>query len=307
MTKFDIAITGSYPKALQLGKIISRYRTGKTNEEILQKAIEREEEKYFKLVNSIGVKYSSDGLFRWDDVVDVTFSYIEGAEKGDLMRFFDNNFYYRRPIIKKKIKPNSNEFLKYIKDDQRLLDKLGIKAGLSVVILGPLSYHNLSENKVYDSLELLSDYANVVNSVVKSIGNQVKILEIHEPSISDKLVKKDILERLPSIYDEMLKGVNIPSLLLTYFELNTSRLEYLFKLPVTYYGIDVAENKNKLGIIYRYFDGKKVFLGVINTRNTRMDSISSMRLILRKAKDKGAEEILVGNPGPMDFIPEVVA
>ncbi|ARM75815.1 hypothetical protein [Acidianus manzaensis] len=308
MIKFKIAVVGSYPKSIALGKTISRYRASKISEEKLEKSIEKEEEKFFSIIKNIDPLTTTDGLFRWDDIVDVTFSYVSGAEKGELMRFFDNNFYYRKPVIKKELSSSPEKYQQILDKDKELMKKMELKSKLSATILGPLTYLMLSDNSYYKEDELLHVYAKISNETIKKISNIADIIEIHEPSIFMPGIKSELLKQLPSIYTEMLSGVSNTTLLLTYFNLNSSRLEYFFNLPVTYYGIDIVENKNKLGIVYKYFKDKNIFLGVLNTRNTKLERVSFIRRVMRASTEKGkAKDIIIGNASMMDFIPEIIA
>ncbi|AWR97175.2 hypothetical protein DFR86_06095 [Acidianus sulfidivorans JP7] len=308
MIEFKLGIIGSYPKSIALGKVISRYRASKISEDKLEKAIEKEEEKFFTIVKNINPFTTTDGLFRWDDIVDVTFSYVNGAEKGELMRFFDNNFYYRKPVIKKELSSNPENYQKILEKDKELMKKVELKANLSAPVLGPLTYYTLSDNKYYKEEEFLHSYAKIVNETIKKISKTADIIEIHEPSIFMPGIKSTLLESLSSIYNEMLSGVDRITLLLTYFNISSSRLKYFFNLPASYYGIDIAENKNKLGIMYKYFKDKNIFLGVLNTRNTKLERVSFIRRVIRKSVEKGkAKDIILGNASMMDFIPEIIA
>lgn len=308
MIEFKIEIVGSYPKSINLGKTISRFRAGKIDSEKLEKAIEKEQERFFKIVKDINASVTTDGLFRWDDIVDVTFSYIDNVDKGELTRFFDNNFYYRRPVIAKEIVPRPEEYQKILEKDKELMKKVGLNSALAAVFLGPLTYLTLSDNRYYKDEELLHSYAKVTNEVMKKVSNVVDVIEIHEPSIFMQGVRTNVLNLLKEVYNEMLSGITKSTLLLGYFEIKISRLQYFFNLPVTYYGLDVIENKNKLGAIYKYFNDKSVFLGVLNTRNTKLERISSIKRIINGAYQKGkAKDVIIGNASMMDFIPEIIA
>ena len=307
MIKFRISIVGSYPKPISLGKVISRFRSNKIPKERYEDYLKKETSKFFQLVGSIGAEYTTDGMFRWDDIVDITFSYLTGAEKGDLMRFYDNNFYYRRPIIKSKLTSNM-EYINYLSISKNILVESKINTKLKGVFLGPLSYLRFSENNYYkNDDELLSDYARETNKVIREAQNIVDAIEVHEPAIFDKGIKKDLLDRIPKIYDELLESIKIQKHLITYFDINKKRLDILFNLPVDVIGLDIIENKNKVGNIYRNFKDKNVFLGVLNTRNTKLERPSSIIRFVRNAYNKGAKDVLIGNASLMDFIPEIIA
>ncbi|MEM3328913.1 MAG: hypothetical protein QXD56_02290 [Saccharolobus sp.] len=304
------ALVGGFPKSPKLGKAISWYNAGKISKDKLDKYIKESITKLFNLANDIKLDYVTNGLFRWDDIVDITFGYIRGAEKGALQRFFDNNFYYRQPIIKAKIeRKEASEYINDLEFSRKIKDEMGLLAKFKAVILGPLTYYSLSDNRYYnDAIELMTDYAFAVNSLLGEISNLADAIEIHEPSIFGKNVGKQLLEKLPEVYNIMLSNIKIEKHLITYFEIkNMKRLDTLFALPVDYFGIDVIENIKKLAKIYPYFSGKKVYLGLLDARNTKMERISTIHRVINSSMKRKAIDVLIGNNTILDFIPEIVA
>ncbi|MEM3351531.1 MAG: hypothetical protein QW799_01770 [Saccharolobus sp.] len=304
------ALVGGFPKSPKLGKAISWYNAGKISKDKLDKYIKESITKLFNLANDLKLDYVTNGLFRWDDIVDITFGYIRGAEKGALQRFFDNNFYYRQPIIKAKIeRKEASEYINDLEFSRKIKDEMGLLSKFKAVILGPLTYYSLSDNQYYnDAIELMTDYAFAVNSLLGEISNLADAIEIHEPSIFGKNVGKQLLEKLPEVYNIMLSNIKIEKHLITYFEIeNMKRLDTLFALPVDYFGIDVIENIKKLAKIYPYFSGKKVYLGLLNARNTKMERISTIHRVINSSMKRNAIDVLIGNNTILDFIPEIVA
>ncbi|WP_338600960.1 hypothetical protein V6M85_13005 [Sulfolobus tengchongensis] len=305
------ALVGSFPKNPKLGKAISWYNTGKIDKEKLEKYLKENIQNLFQLAKDIGLDYVTNGLFRWDDIVDVTFGYTKGIEKGALQRFFDNNFYYRQPVIREKIegkKAENNEYIKDLEFSRKIKEEIGLNSKLKAVILGPLTFYSLSSNEYYKNpIELMMDYASVVNSLLDDISNIADVIEIHEPSIFSKNIKNEILEKLPEVYKNMLSNTKLEKHLITYFEINNAkRLDILFSLPIDYYGIDIIENIKKLARIYSHFSSRKVYLGLLNARNTKMEKLSTIIRVLNSVKQKGAQDVIVGNNTLFDFIPEVV-
>ncbi|MEL9969402.1 MAG: hypothetical protein QXR57_01705 [Metallosphaera sp.] len=307
MIKFPLSVIGSYPRPISLGKVFSRYRSGKIDKNTLDSEIYKRIKNFLITVQSINVKYTTDGMFRWDDIVDLTFSYLSGPIKGELDRFYDNNFYYRKPVIKNEIKASPEEYIKALRDDINIANEVGFKGILKAVVVGPLTYALLSDNKYYETSDLIHVYSNQVNSVLKSIPSDIKAIEIHEPSLFTKGVKTSILSKLKDAYTELVSGVPQEKHIITYFKVDTSKLDIFFDLPVDVFGIDVIENLNLMAQVYKRIVNRRVFFGVLNSRNTKLERLSTIRRIVEKAREKGATEVLIGNASPMDFIPEVIA
>jgi 5-methyltetrahydropteroyltriglutamate--homocysteine methyltransferase len=306
--KLESAIMGSYPRSTKLAKTFLRFINGKISEDKLNNEIENEMQRIFKILKSFNLDYITNGLLRWDDIADLTFSYISGVGKGELTRFFDNNFYYRKIIVKDKISKNSGKYINYLNTASNTKNKVEFKGKLKGVIVGPITFMQLSEDKYYnDSLELIGDYTKEVNNLLKEIENLVDAIEVHEPSIGEKNVGKEFIERLPEIYEMLFKGIKTEKHLITYFRFyNIDRFNILFKIQTDVYGIDVVENKDKLGQIYGMVRDKEVYLGIIDTKNTRLDRISFIKRVIKNCKEWGAKRLILGNASLLDFIPESV-
>ncbi|MEM4080571.1 MAG: hypothetical protein QXY37_04550, partial [Metallosphaera sp.] len=259
MIKFPLSVIGSYPRPISLGKVFSRYRSGKIDKNTLDSEIYKRIKNFLITVQSINVKYTTDGMFRWDDIVDLTFSYLSGPIKGELDRFYDNNFYYRKPVIKNEIKASPEEYIKALRDDINIANEVGFKGILKAVVVGPLTYALLSDNKYYETSDLIHVYSNQVNSVLKSIPSDIKAIEIHEPSLFTKGVKTSILSKLKDAYTELVSGVPQEKHIITYFNVDTSKLDIFFDLPVDVFGIDVIENLNLMAQVYKRIVNRRVF------------------------------------------------
>jgi len=303
--KIETALIGSYPKPVKIAKIISKWNNGKLSEEKFLKEIEKFMDNFFSMMDSFKVDYTTDSMIEWDDIEDLTYSFLEGGQKEILTRFFDNNFYYRQITIKSKLEyKENNSYIKYFEMARELSKKH--KAKLKAIILGPLTFLKLSRNEYYRKEdELMRDYAKAVNTLLSEIKSD--IIEIHEPSIFQKGIKKETLDLLPEIYNIMLSKINAETHLLTYFDINFNRLEYFLKLPATVYGFDVTEkNKNKLGRLYKFLKDKQVYFGVLDSRTTKMEKIVTIKRIVSSASKSGISRLILGNSSFNDFIPEVI-
>ncbi|MFP3197281.1 MAG: 5-methyltetrahydropteroyltriglutamate--homocysteine methyltransferase [Sulfolobaceae archaeon] len=301
------ALVGSYPRSIKIAKIITRYRNGNVEESKVIEEIDKFQKDFFGLMEEYKVDYVTDGMVEWDDIVDLTYSFLKGVEKGALDRFFDNNFYYRHIVIKSKLEyRESNDYVKYME-----LAKKNVKKSLKLkaVILGPLSFTYMSKNVHYKGKteDLMMDYSYIVNSLLKDTEKYYDAVEIHEPYFFQDRVRKQRLENLKEYYKTMFNGINKEKHIITYFNIKFDVIDDYFKLPVDVYGFDVTEdNKPMIGMLYNISKDRQVYFGVLDSRNTKLDKISTIKRIANNAKEKGITKLILGNSTFNDLIPELI-
>ena len=102
-------VVGNYPKitedrtSVNLRRARNRFDLKKITKEELEQAYQDTLKRVIREQEEAGVDLITDGQIRWDDLVTPFAKNIQGIEIGGLLRFFDNNVYYRRPIIKSKL------------------------------------------------------------------------------------------------------------------------------------------------------------------------------------------------------------
>ena len=102
----SLAVTGPYPRRPNFAKVVSRFLGGKVSKQDYDRAVAKEIEGYITSMKDYGLDYFTAGLMRFDDPVDAMVSLLKNVEKNGLVRFYDNNFYYRVPVIKGKLEPS---------------------------------------------------------------------------------------------------------------------------------------------------------------------------------------------------------
>ena len=90
---------GSFPRPKRLIKAIGRFRSKKINREVLKEEYKIAIKKLIEKLEKIGIESGTDGMFKWDDIFSPFVEKIGGLNANGLYRFFDNNTYYRVPVI----------------------------------------------------------------------------------------------------------------------------------------------------------------------------------------------------------------
>ena len=99
---------GNYPKVgdekrdgARLIRAISQWQKQELSDGGLEQAFQEVTRAAIKDQEAAGLDVVTDGQIRWEDLVTPLAKKIDGFEINGLERYFDNNVYYRRPILLK--------------------------------------------------------------------------------------------------------------------------------------------------------------------------------------------------------------
>lgn len=128
-----------------------------------------------------GIGLLGDGQIRWSDLVSPVAYDVAGLEVGGLIRFFQNNTYYRHPIVTGRVWLVGRTLPGWFAQ-ARALAAGPIKAALP----GPYTLAALSEDRQYHDLErLVADLADVLGLLARlHLEAGAACVEFEEPSLA---------------------------------------------------------------------------------------------------------------------------
>ena len=98
-------VIGAYPKigegldGQELRRALHRRDRGEISDADLDKVYDEVTRSTIGEIEAAGVDVVNDGQIRWDDLLAPFARTWSGVEPGPLERFYDNNTYYRQPVI----------------------------------------------------------------------------------------------------------------------------------------------------------------------------------------------------------------
>lgn len=246
----------------------------------------------------------TDGQLRWDDIL-TPFAYeIEGMKVGGLIRFYDNNFYYRKPEATGKLSPPKQPVAAECYEKAKT-----INANVKPVIPGPYTFACLSTNSFYKKKqEFVFALADILASEAKALGQAgAEIIQIDEPSLVFTKISKDDLELARQAINTIAEATSAKLFLATYFGSANKILSRLLDFKVEIIGLDCTIPANVKALEEIDFT-KKVCLGMLDARTTKMDSKKKIVAQIKKASKKiDSEKILVSPSAGLGFLPEIKA
>lgn len=301
-------VVGNYPKitedksCVDLRQARNKFDQKRITAEELEQAYQETIKRVIREQEDAGIDLITDGQIRWDDLVTPFAKNIQGIEIGGLLRFFDNNVYYRRPIIKSKL-----SFKDYSVVEEFKFAKANSRKEVKPVIVGAFTFSQLSLDEFYhDEEKLVFDLAEILHKEVGKLEQEgAKIIQIDEPSLC---FNPDMLRLAGESLNIITKGITAKIALYLYFGSIKRLIPYLFDLPVDIIGIDVVSKKENLDLLLGCHGVKGIGLGCVDARNTKMETESELCAIFEKVTRKIPSDQIHVNPScGLEFLPHAEA
>lgn len=300
---------GSYPRVgdkkgqQKLRNSYHKWEIGEITEEKLEEIYQEATREVVEEQAGAGLDIVTDGQLRWYDPVSHFAVKIEGCEINGLLRFFDTNFYFRQPVIKKELtwrEPIVKH--EYIKASECA------PVPVRPVVTGPYTLAKLSINEEY------SHFSNLVMDFAEIIKNEINILakagaseiQVDEPAILKNTDEFEVFEKGIGRISEGKLGSRLA--LYTYFGDAAPIYGKLSSLPIDILGLDFTYSPNLHDKIARLGCKIGLGLGLFDGRNTKREDermiIETLETIIQNV---GSERVYINPSCGLDYLPREVA
>ena len=301
-------VVGNYPKVAEdaygtklIGAITKWQRkelTGAGLEQVCQditRAVIQEQER-------AGLALVTDGQIRWEDLVTPIAKGLDGFEINGLTRWFNNNVYYRRPVLHK-----APVWKRPILVDQYRFASRCTKRPVKAVLPGPYTFVAVSEDRHYRAQRpFVLKMAELLNAEALALAQAgAPFIQFDEPAIGfGKTDTKLAVEALGIA----TKGVKVKTAVYTYFGSLNGALEPLLRAKVDVLGIDVVSEPKTLAALKRVKITKELALGCMDGRNTKLESVKELHALFRVVTARIPADRLYVNPNcGLEFLPHAQA
>ena len=274
-------LTGILPRPEGLIETTRAYERGRISREELENAFEKATKEVIKVQLSAGLSYVIDGMLKWQDLLRPFTENLNGVSVGSLARWFNNNTFYRKPIICSEISCEKS-IVKEITYIEFLPKNIPWKA----ILPAPYTFAQLAENQHYrDKNELMFDYAKILNKEVTELADiGFQHIQLSDPALvyqpTSKSIFKDELVIVKEALEVAVKGVSAKTCLQTFFGDFTRVLPEALEFPVDYLGIDLYETR--VETLEQYDFDKSVALGIIDGRSSLIENPSGLAKLTKK-------------------------
>jgi len=306
----NTTVVGSYPKPpsgekpgasipFELRRVLRSLEKGEASVEDLHQAQDRLVTEVISEQEEAGVDVVTDGHVRWDDLVTPFASHMAGIELSGLLRYFDNNVYYRRPVCVGPVEWRGPVSV----DAWRYADSVATKP-VKAVIPGPLTIARLSLDDHYSSHEkfVLALARVLAQEAFELEAAGARIIQIDEPALLDAPEDLPLARRALGAVVAELK---LPQVVLATYFSDAKRLGAdLFDMPADVFHLDFVSGPENEELISLIPPESKLQAGVLDSRNTLLESTSDVgAFVHRLFEEFGADRLSLAPSAGLEFLP----
>jgi 5-methyltetrahydropteroyltriglutamate--homocysteine methyltransferase len=297
-------VIGAYPKISDehqdLRRALHRHDRGELDADGLSGVLDESTRWAIGELDWVGLDVINDGQVRWDDLLAPFARAWTGCDRGPLERFYDNNTYFRQPVI---TGPITTEGTTLVRDFEFAR---GVARGqLKAAVCGPLTFATLAEDHHYRSLEDRTlAVAEAIAAEIRGLGAAgATLVDVEEPA----LVAHPEHFALARAAIERLALAGVPLALQTYFFPADPLLDALAAFPVAQVGVDVRSRDThaleRLNALRQ-----TVVLGIVDARNTRVETESELVGLIETAlRQLPADYLWLAPTTGLEYLPHDVA
>ena len=252
-----------------------------------------------------GMRYVTDGMLDWHDIFRPFVEVWRNVYPDGLLRYFDNNFFYRIPVFRDEPEPSRPVLAPRVRAFKELVEP----ADLKVVIPGPLTFTLLSKNESELSKEELArSIARVLNMELKeAVQAGATAIQVDEPILIDPYLGPDDINIIYDLFKALFEEINTFKILAFYFGVPKKDIyEKILNLNINAIALPLAENpRGFLNLIKNLgCDDKIPILGIINARNIYDDDYQHTKDLVKEfISILKTEEIGFTTSSWLDLIP----
>jgi 5-methyltetrahydropteroyltriglutamate--homocysteine methyltransferase len=235
-------------------------------------AYERVRAEYVERQTETGLGRVVEGQARWDDVVAHPLAVHESVETRGIVRYYDNNNFYREPVV--------TDDLTFDGDVAGELEATDVPASdLQAVLPGPYSLFDLATDEHYgDEESFLAAVADFL-AAEADVFPEHETLFLLEPSLVESAPGDGLDEAASEAIDTVAAAVGSEVVVHTYFgAIPEKPYAHLMDADVDAIGFDfVSDHETTIYNLQEYGTKESIAMGVVDGQNTLVESPEEIR------------------------------
>jgi len=302
-------VVGSYPKIPdppapgRWRSSVEKLQRGEISAADLRRVEEEVTDEVLREQAELGIEVVTDGQIRWEDGFTYFARGLTGFTINGLQRYFDTNVYFRQPVATGEVTWQAP-----ISVQDYAFAAAHSARPVKPVVTGPFTLAVMSRDDHYRNLDrFVMALARALNQELRALAEAgASIIQVDEPGL---LVRRDQWPLFQRATEALWDGVRARRALYLYFGHIDGLYPAVLDLPVDVLGLDfVAGQQRNWEILRRAPFTKELGLGVLDARNTRMETPEEVAAACRRAADFVIPSKLHVSPSAgLEFLPRRVA
>ncbi|MGB5106799.1 MAG: hypothetical protein WBP29_09655 [Candidatus Zixiibacteriota bacterium] len=273
---------GNYPKLpsekgqVNIRKMLHRFDKNEVSRGELDAAYDAVTTRVIAEQASAGIDLPTDGQIRWDDIVTPLAAGLDGFKVGGLLRWFDNNVYYRKPKIAGPIlwkEPATAPNFQFAQQKSA--------RPIKAVLPAPYSFAKLCDDQHYTSqAKLLADIGSALRLEAQAlITAGAKHIQFDDPWLpyhhEDAGVAIDAL-------NTVVDGLEAEFWTCYYFSNIAKLAESLKQLQVSVIAADCVSHPGNVESLMGLSNKFICCFGIVDARNIKMEREDQLQTMLNR-------------------------
>jgi len=296
-------LAGLYPRSDQLFTTMKKYARRELSREELLSAVREELREIIKNQRSAGMTILIEGQLLWHDLFRPFSESIPGIEPGPLTRWFDNNVFYKKPVIVGELR-----WERPVVKDYLILEAVKNDAW-KVVVPEAYTFAFLSDNKHYERFDdLVIAIADIIARELSYLEDVSRLVmaQLSAPVLVQKRLDRDSAELVRQGIEMVKKSFGGEVLLHTYFNDFSNALPWILDSGADILGMDMTSTS--IDKLSSYDIDRPVYVGIVDSRNSYVESVDELVSTAEMVLDKlDPPSIHIGTSADLDFLPRIIA
>ncbi len=296
-------LSGIFPRSEELIGVTRAHERRRTSRESLGKVQLDDARQVVKLQLEHKFSAVTDGQVQWPDLLRPIVESTQGMTVGAMTRWFDNNTFFRRPVIDSDLRLRDFEPSRFA--FREILPK---EKPWRVILPSPYTFLRLSENVWYaNETILLEKLCEIIREIcVQLIRHGFGQIQLNEPYLAFNKPARAELALAKTAIESVAKGLGGDVQLHCYFGDVSAILDELLDLPLSGIGIDLYSTD--ISQLESIDFGKTLLCGCVDARNSLIENVDDViRAVGLVSKKLSPRNIALCTNCDLEFLPRPVA
>jgi 5-methyltetrahydropteroyltriglutamate--homocysteine methyltransferase len=290
---------GIYPRSEPVVAATRDLDRGRTTPEAVSELYDQDLRALVDVQREAGLDYFSDGLLRWQDLFRPLVEASRGLAGGALVRWFDNNTFFRAPEEQGEI---SGGELGSVYNTISVVPEPRVATLPSPLLFSRVSVPSGDPN------DLMRE---VARGLLRPVAEQLvargySVIQLQEPWLMFHGIDDADWKHLEESLGLITEGLGATTVLHTYFGDAGPWIDRLRDLPVDAVGVDFSETDvRSLG---SGWGSKGLLVGALSGRRSNMESVDDIvKLVKLAAETAGPDAVYVSTISDLELLPRDLA